>query len=174
MAAVLAAVLSLVMASAALAAERVGVIDLALVMEESRAGRQANAILQQFVAERQQALIPYEQRLEELMTRLENEAGSLSADERAALEDEFNLLAAEYLALAEQYELEVQQALATLQEQLLADIGVVLQIVAESRGFDLIIEASSAYYYRRVIDLTFEVIREYDDLWEQAQRTAGQ
>lgn len=158
-------------AAAASAQERVGVIDLALIIDESKAGKQANALLNQFIAERQQQLTPYETQLEALLEQLENEA--LSDEERAALEEEFNALAEEYLALVEQFDAEVAAAVETLRQQILSDIGVVLQLVGDSQGFDLIIDASNAYYYRRVVDLTFEVIREYDTLWEQAQRQGG-
>lgn len=166
--------LTFIFSAVASAADRVGVIDLALVMEESKAGREANAVLNQFIVERQQALAPYEEELEELLARLEDEDESLADDEREALVAQFEQLVQEYAAMVEQFEFEVEAAAQTLREQLLADIGAVLQMVGDTRGFDLIMDSSNAYYYRRVIDLTFEVIREYDDLWEQAQRQAGQ
>lgn len=160
--------LTLVAAWPGLAADKVGVVDLALIMEESKAGKQANALLAAAVEERRQALAPQEAQLEELAALLEN--GSLSDDERAAKEAEFDALAQEYIAAVNQADAEVQQLLEQLRSQLLADIGVVLQRVGDSRNFDLILDVSSTYYFRRTVDLTFEVIREYDDLWEQAQR----
>lgn len=162
--------LTLVLSAIASAAGRVGVIDLALIIDESKAGRQANTMLNAFIEERRQQLLPLETQLQELVESLENGVESMSDEERAALEAEIDTLAEEYVSLLEQFQTEVEAAAQSLREQLLADIGVVLQMVGDSRGFDLIIDTSTAYYYRRVVDLTFEVIREYDDLWEAAQR----
>lgn len=162
--------LSLALTAVASAAARVGVIDLGLIIDESKAGRQANTVLNAFIEERQQALLPLETQLEELAAALESDVVTLSVEERAALEADFDALAEEYLALLNQYEAEIEAAVESLREQILADVGVVLQLVGDSRGFDLIMDASMAYYYRRTVDLTFEVIREYDDLWDEAQR----
>ncbi len=76
--------------------------------------------------------------------------------------------------MVEQFEAEIQAAAQTLREQLLSDIEVVVRMVGEARGFDLVLEASDVYFYRRVVDLTFEVIREYDHLWEQSRQPAEQ
>lgn len=162
--------LMLALSAVASAADRVGVIDLALIIDESKAGRQANTLLNAFIEERRQELLPLETQLQELVEALENGAESMSDDERAALEAEVDALAEEYVSLLDQFEADVDAAVQSLRQQILADIGVVLQMVGDSRGFDLIIDTSTAYYYRRVVDLTFEVIREYDDLWEAAQR----
>lgn len=171
---VLTVALLLIMAlsTVASAANRVGVIDLALIMDESKAGRRANALLEEFIAERQEALLPLEEQIEALAAELEN-AESMSDAEREALQAEFDEVVNEYVTQLNQYEAEIDAALQQLREQILSDIGAVLQMVGDSRGFDLIIDTSMAYYYRRVVDLTFEVIREYDDLWDQAQLQAG-
>lgn len=161
--------LTMALSASALAADRVGVINLELIMEESKAGKQANAVLQAAVEERRQLLAPQEARLEELAAILDN-GDTLSEEERAATQAEFDALAEEYVAAVNRYDAEVQQLLEQLRSQLLADIGVVLQRVGDSRGFDLILDISAAYYFRRTVDLTFEVIREYDDLWEQARQ----
>lgn len=164
--------LTLSLSAAGLASGKVGVIDLAVIMDESKAGKQANAVLATFIEERQQAVLPMEAQLEQLAEAIENGGESMSDDERGAKQAEFDALAQEYLVAVDQFEAEIEDALLSLREQILADIGVVLQMVGDSRGFDLIMDASTAYYYRRTIDLTFEVIREYDDLWEVAQRQA--
>lgn len=166
--------LTLTLPLAASAADRVGVIDLGTVIDESQAGREANAVLNRFIEERQQWLVPYEERLDDLLARLNGEDEALSAGERAALQAEFDELAQEYFAMVEQFEAEIQAAAQTLREQLLSDIEVVVRMVGEARGFDLVLEASDVYFYRRVVDLTFEVIREYDHLWEQSRQQAEQ
>lgn len=168
-------VLVVVAAAAVVSAQsRVGVVDLAIIIDESRAGKEANAVLDAFIAERQQEADELAARWQELADALEADDGSLSDEERGALQAEVEAAAVEYAAAVEQFELEIAMAIEALREQILSDIGIVLQRVGDARGFDMIVDSSSVYYYRRVVDLTFEVIREYDDLWELAQRQGVQ
>lgn len=153
------------------AATKVGVVDLATIMEESRAGRQANVVLNEFVAELREELQPYEENLDELFEALQDE--SLSDDERRGLEERFNETMAEYSALVDAFDMEVEEALFQLRSQVLNDIGIVLQSVAEAQGFDIILDSDAVLYYRRVVDLTFEVIREYDERWLAARNEVG-
>lgn len=166
--------LVLALSSAGLAADRIGVIDLDLIMDESKAGKEANAILAAFVEERQQALIPIEARLEELAHALDNNEKPLDQAERASKESEFDALYEQYVAMVNQYEAEIEDALQSLRNQLLSDIGVVLQMVGDRGGFTLIVDVANVYYYRRTIDLTFEVIREYDELWDAARQQSDE
>lgn len=166
------AIIVLAGAVVASAQSRVGVVDLAIVIDESKAGQEANTALNAFIAERQAAADDLAARWQELADALEEGDESLSEEEREALQAEMEAAEAEYIAAVEQFEAEIAAAVDELRQYILNDIGIVLQRVAEARGFDLIVDASSAYYYRRVVDLTFEVIREYDELWEAAQQQA--
>lgn len=156
------------------AAGRVGVIDLALIMDESKAGREANAVLAAFIEERRTAVLELETHVDQLRAALEDDEQALTDDERAELEAELEEATDEYVAAVNQYDEELDAALQELRNHILSEIGIVLQMVGDAGGFDLIVDAASAYYYRRVVDLTFEVIREYDDLWDIAQRRASQ
>lgn len=169
-------VLVMAMASIGLAADRVGVIDLAVIMDESKAGKQANAALAAFIDERQQAAFQLEEELEQLAASLDEDEGGAawSGDERATLEAELDAAVERYIAAVNEYEAEIDAALEALRDHILSEIGIVLQMVGDSRGFDIILDSTSSFYYRRVVDLTFEVIREYDVLWEAAQRQASQ
>lgn len=153
------------------AASKVGVVDLGTIMEESRAGKQANVILNEFVAELRAELRPYEDELDELFEALQDE--SLPEDERGALEERFNEAMAEYGSLVDAFDAEVEEALFQLRRQVLNDIGIVLQSIAEAQGFDIILDSEAVLYYRRVVDLTFEVIREYDERWQAARDSGG-
>lgn len=154
-----------------LAASQVGVIELNTIIEESRAGKQANAVLNAFIDELRAEVAPVEAELEQMLEKLEDE--SLSDEARAALEAEAEELAGQYVAMVEAFDEEIELAIMQLREQVLSDIGVVLQLVGDSRGFDLIVDSEAVFYYRRVVDLTFEVIREYDNLWLEARGTDG-
>lgn len=164
----------LVATAAGSAAGRVGVVDLAVVIDESKAGKEANAALNAFIAERQLAADELEARWQQLADDLEAAESSLGDEEPEALRAELDAAAAAYVAAVDEFEAEIDGALQALRDHILSEIGIVLQRVGDARGFDMIVDSSSVFYYRRVVDLTFEVIREYDDLWEEARRLAGQ
>jgi Skp family chaperone for outer membrane proteins len=90
-------------------------------------------------------------------------------------EDEENARSAEIARL----EAELQEAATKAQQDvdnlteeyrriLLEDIGKVLALIAEEDGYHLIIDAAVTYYYANLVDITWEVIRKYNDLYEQA------
>lgn len=162
-------VFMLIMAIGAMgsAQSRIGVIDLAVVIDESKAGKEGNTILQDALAERQAQVREMEDELLAMEEALS--ADTLTDDERAERLAELEQAETEYSETVARFEAEIDQLLQTLRRQIISDIGVVVQLVAEERGFDLVIDADQAYYYRRVADLTFEVIREYDDLFDAAR-----
>ncbi|MFS8581728.1 MAG: OmpH family outer membrane protein [Limnochordales bacterium] len=161
--------LALVLALGAVgsAQSRIGVIDLAYVLDESKAGQEGNAILQAALAERREQVQAMEQRLQELEASLTD--ATLSDEERDRRLAELEAAAAEYNETVARFEAELDFLLQTLRDQILSDIGVILQMIAEERGLDIVIDASQAHYYRDAVDLTLAVIQRYDELYEAAQ-----
>lgn len=148
---------------------RIGVVDLSIIISESAAGREANEQLNQLVERRRIEIAQKEEAIVALETELNNIAENLSDEQVTTKQEELNELISEYLQLIETYESEIQATAEAMRRQILAEIGAVLQWYGDNRGYSLIIDASAALYYRRVIDLTYDIIREYDAL-----RAAGQ
>lgn len=150
---------------------KIGLIDLAVIIDESKAGQQGTAILQAVVAERQQVVSEMEAELIALEEALSDSTltDAERAEKLAALEE----AAAQFSQTVELFEAEIEQLIQSLRSQVISDILFVVQLVAEQSEFDLIIDVDDAYYYRSAIDLTNEVIREYDDLWEAARAAEG-
>lgn len=151
--------------TAAVAAEtvKIGIVDLSILLTESRAGKDANAQLTELITARQSELDEREAAVLALQTEL-NEATDLSDADRARKEEELNTLVTEYLALAEVYEAEIQNLAETLRNQLLNEIGAVLQWYGDQREYTAILDVDAVLYYRRVVDLTWDILREYDEL----------
>ena len=76
------------------AQSRIGVIDLAYVLDESKAGQEGNAILQAALAERREQVQAMDQRLQELEASLTD--ATLSDEERDRRLAELEAAAAEY------------------------------------------------------------------------------
>lgn len=146
---------------------KIGLIDLAVIMDESKAGQQGNAILQAAVAERQQVVSDMEAELIALEEALSDVA--LTDAERVEILAALEEAAAEFSQTVQLFEAEIDQIVQALRSQIIADVRFVVQLVAEQGGFDLVMDVEDAYYYRSAIDLTHEVIREYDELWDAAR-----
>ncbi|MBO8141513.1 MAG: OmpH family outer membrane protein [Firmicutes bacterium] len=155
-------------APAAMANQTIGMIDMSVILSESDAAKEANRRLQQEAEARQAHLDELRARVEQLQARLEHEEEELSPEEMADQQSELIVALQELEQTAALYEAEIQQMADELRAQILADVGVVLQRIGDARGYDLIIDASAVWYYKLVTDLTWEVIREYNSVWNAA------
>lgn len=144
------------------AQSKIGIVDLAIVIDESDAGKAANAQLAQFIAARQADLDTLEGQITGLETELSGE--SLAAADRSAKQTQIDQLVNDYMTRMNTYENEIQQVANVLRQNVLAEIGAVLQWYGDNNGFDMILDASAVLYYRRVVDLTYDIIREYNAL----------
>lgn len=144
--------------------DRIGIVDLAIVIDESSAGKKANAELNNLIASRQSALDALEADIVALETELEVAESTLSEEVKQVKAAQLDDLVTQYLTRMNEYEAEIQQLAQALQNQILSEIGAVLQWFGDNKDYSLILDSSTALYFRRVVDLTWEIIREYDDL----------
>lgn len=170
-AAALALALILGLGAVGSAQSRVAVMDLAFVIDESRAGKEGNMILQAAVAERQAQVSAMEDRLLELETSLAD--NTLTDAERAERLASLEAAALEYSETVARFQSELEQLVQSLRGQIVSDVSVVVQMIAQEREIDLILDVNQAYYYREAIDVTLDVIQRYDELFDAA-RDAGE
>lgn len=156
------------------AAEKIGVVNFDTVWAESKVGKLATEELTKFLEERQAIITDLEMSLDGLGAVLADE--DLSADERAEVQVRFDEALAEYTDTVSFFQAELDAFRDDLQTQIFSDVRMVVRRLAEAQGYDLILDASALFYHREVIDLTFEVVRMYDALWEEelAQRAAAE
>lgn len=169
--AVFALVLTLAIGAMASAQSRVAVIDLAFIIDESQAGQQGNAILQEAIAERQQQVSEMEEQLIAMETALADPA--LSDAERTRMLGELEAAAGEFSQTVARLEAELEELLQVLRSQIVQDIRIVVEMVAAERDIDLVIDANQAYFFRSTVDLTSDVLALYDELFE-ASRAADE
>ena len=150
---------------------KVAVMDLQVVMSESVAGKQANADLAQFARERQAQIDEINARVDALQTELA--ATNLSESDRSAKQEELNSLIDELQQRVVQAQNEINARQQLLRNRVLNDIGQVLNIIGQERDYSLIIDSSSVFYYKLVVDITWEVVRRYDELYEAAVQAAS-
>lgn len=151
------------------AAGKIGVVDIAVVIDESVAGQEANALLGAFVAERQQVVVEKEAELEQLTLSLEENGEGMSAEARAALQAQIDAATTELTQLLHTFEAEINAAIEELRGQILSDIEVVLQIFGVENEFGLIFDAASAVFVNDTADVTWDVIGKYDELLAESR-----
>lgn len=148
---------------------RAAVMDLSVVMTESEAGKAANAQLAQFIRQKQVEI----DQLVAVVNGLEAElAGGLSNAEREAKQAALETAQADLDALVERAQAEINGRSEALRNQLLDDIGQVLNLIGQERDYTVILDSAAVFYYKLVVDITWEVVRRYDELYLAAVNAA--
>ncbi len=139
---------------------KVAVMDLNMVMIESEAGKAASAQLEALIQERQAAVDSKAEAIRKLQEEVEEAA---STNERTSGQWELEQLVLEYETLVAQSEAEIQAEAEQMRSQILIEIGEVLRVLGEQENYSLILDTSIVHYYTQAIDITWEVIRGYNE-----------
>jgi len=132
----------------------IGVVNVDLVIEQSQAGQLANNDLMALITSWQSQLDELEATILEMQEQLGEGASTPELDE----------LVGRYQTMAVEAEYAIQQRADELYQLLLQDIAAVVNLVGARDGYTMIAEASSIFYYEAQVDVTSEIIREYDRL----------
>lgn len=155
----------LIIASGAGAAQlKIAVVDINTVITQADAGKALNNNLARYVENLRAELTAKQQVIDDLRQSLEE----VGEDEENARSAEIARLEAELQEAATKAQQDVDNLTEEYRRILLEDIGKVLALIAEEDGYHLIIDAAVTYYYANLVDITWEVIRKYNDLYEQA------
>lgn len=147
----------------------IGVVDVDLVMEQSDAGKLANADLSNLITNWQDKLDSLETVIVVLTEEIEGSEASLSAEKLEGKNQELESLLEQYQIAAAEGELEIQRRAEELYQLLLQDISLVIRLIGTREGYTIIAETSSLFYFGPQVDLTPEVIREYNKLLNESQ-----
>ncbi len=134
----------------------IGVIDIDRVMDESDAGKLANEDLGQLIAGWQATLDSLEATIVELQET------NPDSEELPALIEDYQIAAAEG-------EHAIQQRADELYLLLLQDIAMIARIIGERDGYAIIAETASLFYYESQVDISADVILEYNRLLNESE-----
>jgi len=160
--ALLLAILTAAAVPVAAAEGKVAVMDLDMIITESEAGKVAAAQLEALIQEKQALVDTRAEAILELQGELE--AASAQGREDASKQEELQRLVAEYQQLVEDSEAEIQARAAEMRNQLLSEIGEVVRRIGIRDNYALILDVSLVHFYTQAIDITWDVIREYNSL----------
>jgi len=159
--------------SSASAAEnfKMGVVDPQVVLEESKAGRRALAMLKQYAATRQKIIAEGEaelRSLEKLEKELKEGEGKLKEAEQQKLQTRFRVKLQNYQRRVQEFNQELAVKQKELVDEYMEKIQGATRKVAERGGYKLVVDKGSdntikiVIYHRAAIDLTEKVIKEFD------------
>ena len=162
------AVLWLVMVSPGLSAEnfKVAVMNQQMVIEQSKAGKRAVEELKDYSAARQKIVNADEQELKDLQEAIQD--GKLTDSAKQEKQAQLQAKVEAYQRRVADFRREVQQKQRDMVLEYSKKIQSAAQVVGEKYGYDAIIDKGAegvmkiVIYYHPVLDLTDQVVKEFD------------
>lgn len=147
---------------------RVGVIDPQAVIEKSKSGSRALAGLKEHAQARETVMKNDQKELEKLQEALNSASATLGDEEKKQRQERFSQKFQEWQKRGQEFQAELGQKQKELVQEYMAKIEEATSVVAKRHGFDVVIDKGSettlkiVLYHRDGIDLTNEVIKEFD------------
>jgi len=147
---------------------RVAVIDPHEVMEKTKAGSRALALLKEHAKARDNVLKSDQKELERLQEELKAGEGTLPEKELKEKQETFGRKFQDYQKRGQEYQAELAQKQRELVQEYMKKIEAVTSVVAKRHGFSLVVDKGSdttlkiVLYNRKGLDITSEVVKEFD------------
>ena len=145
---------------------KVGFVSLQKAISESKSGQSARESFQTAIKEKQDALLKEKQAIENRRKELEKQAVLMKESERAKVQREFQLRVRDY----ERKTRDMREELALREQEvtnaILKDLQKVIAEVGKTGRFTIILEQGQLLYTDKGIDITDEVIRLYNERFQ--------
>jgi outer membrane protein len=149
---------------------KMGVVDPQIVLEKSKAGKRALEGLKEYVSIRQKLLSKDEEDLRNAEKQLREQGAKMSESERKEKETQFRTKVQDYQKRAQEFNQELQRKQKELIDEYMKKIVAATKTVAEKGGYSLVVDKGSeqtmkiVLYYKDAIDLTEQVLKEFDQV----------
>lgn len=142
---------------------KIGVVDFTAVINNSEAGKRANTELNELVDAKRVEAQEKAQNVEGLKKTFDEQAATLSAEDKKIKEEELNQVFKDYQTTVAQSNAEVQKKQAELRNQVLKEIKDVISKLAQEEKYTLILDAAAVPYYDKTSDISAKVIQRYNE-----------
>lgn len=159
---VLALLIALALPATASAEGKMGYVDLQRALSESSAGKRAKDNFKVEVDRLQSRLQRQKEEIEGLKAQLDKKAAVMKAAEREEMEDDFRKKMRDFEREYKDTQTDLQKKDTDLTGKILRDLQKVIQDFGTRGDYSMIVEMSSLLFADKALDLTDEVIREYD------------
>jgi len=147
---------------------KVGVIDQQVIMEKTKAGKRALEGIKEFSVSRQKIIASDDEALKELEKSLKAQESGLSEAARREKQEQFRTKLEAYQRRLQDYQREIQVKQKELFEEYSKKIDKAAKVIAEKEGYAAVLDRGNentlrvVLYHRSVIDLTDQVVKEFD------------
>ena len=145
-------------------AQKVAVVDIQKILNDSEAGKKAKADLETLIKSKQAHIDEQGNAIEKMKIDVEKQASVLSVDARKAKEDEIEKLIREYQRMVQDSQAELKKQEGALTEAILKEINVLVKKIGETEGYSIILEKGTVVYSDKRMDITDTVIKNFDEL----------
>jgi len=149
---------------------KVGVMDVQLVMERSRAGKRAIEDMKSYSMTRQKIINADDQELKELEQAIQDPSSKAGDEVRQQKQELFRSKLEAYQRRLADFNREIQQKQREMITEFAKKIGEAAQVVAQKEGMAAIIDKGNdavirvVLYYQPALDVTDQVVKEFDKL----------
>ena len=146
------------------AAGKMAVINMQKVLRNCEAGKKAMESLNKKFDTLQAKLKRKQEQLKAFKADLEKKAPLLSEEARLEKEREYKRMLREFKGQSDDAQFEMRQLETKVMEPILKDLESVVNKIGQEKGYTIILEKNmpGLYYSSPAIDITEDVIKEYD------------
>jgi outer membrane protein len=154
-------------------ADKIAVVDLYKLLNESEAGKKAKTDLESLIKTKQSLLDEKGKNIEKLKTDLEKQTPVISPEAKKTKEEELERLARDYQRLVSDSQGEVKKKEAELTSVILKDARELINKIAQEKGYSLVIEKADGLvlYYSSNLDITDTIIKKMNELKADGKKT---
>mgnify|MGYP006303347199 CR=1 FL=1 len=161
------------MSSSAFAADvaKIGVVDFQKILENSTAGKAAQAVINKEGDKMEEELKNRGQQIETSREKLQREALVMSAEKREEQEREIRIKINDLKTLQKRYMQEFKEREKELVNEIQKEVVELVENLGQKEGFLLILERreSGAVYFPNALDITDKVIEAYNQEYAKKQ-----
>ncbi len=148
---------------------KIGVVDIQKVLENSSAGKAAKAEIKQQFEEMKTALQQKRGEIEELRKQLERDAMVISREKQDEKEREMRIKINDFKSLEKRYTNELKDQEKKIFARLQRDVFTLTEEIGKKDGYLLIVRKIGVLYAPSSIDITDQLIKEYNAKYAQIQ-----
>jgi outer membrane protein len=158
----LAALFMLVFATAASAEMKIAFVDMQRALNECNAGKKAKTDFRSEISRLQGKLQRQQSEIQSLKSELEKKGMLMRDDQRRNLQDDYTRKLRDFERSYKDSKDELQQKDNEVTGAIIRDLAYVVRTVGERDGYTLILEKGSLLWGMSSIDITDQVIRQYN------------
>ena len=147
-------------------AVKIGVIDFQKILQDSKAGQAVQAELQKQGQDMEQQLKTKGDDIDKLSQQLDSDAMVMSRDKREEKQRDLQIKKYDYQSLQQKYQSKLRNLQMKYMQKLQSDVVALTTKIGKREGYLLIIDKNAAVYNPDSIDITDEVIKEYNKTFD--------